>query len=731
MSGGTRDPQVRGRHRRPARIPHEPGLDGLRGVAVLLVLLFHGGLGVVGGALGVDVFLVLSGFLITALLLAELASTGTIDLRAFWGRRVRRLVPAALALVAVVAVHAAVTGEVSPDLRLDALATLGWWSNWHYAAAEVGYFESFGPPSPLRHTWSLGVEEQWYLAWPLLVLGAGWIGLRRRGMLAGIVALAAASVAAMWHLAGDVDRAHFGTDTRAQALLAGAAVAVLLHHRPTATWARWTRAATAVAGVASGAVVLALAWRLPGGDERLYRGGHLLVAVCTAAVVAAAVLPGGPVRAALSLRPLRAVGRVSYGLYLWHWPIFVWLNPDVVGLDRWGTFAVRAAVTTGATLLSWRLLERPILERRVALPRPRLVLATGYACVLALAAAAIGTDGGGSGGLTAAQPTLPAAYVAERQAAGAGSDGDRGGDAGEDVARRGEAAAGGSSAGGSADGAGGRARTAGVARAEPSVLDTPPLPSGRTGDPVVTVVGDSMGWALGWRVEPVEGVEVVDGGVVGCGVHPAAMVINGRPQKQSGVPVPCEDALDFWRWWVTDSDPELVVLTLGAWEVYDRVLDDGTRLRVGTERWRRWLAAELEAAATVLAEAAPHALLAVTDVPCFAERDPLLGGPASARNDPERVAAVNEVLDELVAVHPQRVVSLRWSQWLCGPGAFERQDGVHLTEPAAHDLWAGPLGEHVRGVVAQLRAGVATAEPASHETGGPAPAGRPLLGRVR
>ena len=214
---------------------HQPALDGLRGVAVVAVLLYHGGVSAAGGGfLGVDVFFALSGFLITSLLLAERASTGRIDLKAFWGRRARRLLPALLVVLVFVAVYAAVfarPGELD-RIRQDGLSTLLYLANWRMIFGGQSYFESFEAPSPLRHTWSLGIEEQWYLVWPLVValVLAWWRGAGRRALGVMCAVLAAASAVAMAVLASGADdpsRAYYGTDARAQGLLLGALLAVV------------------------------------------------------------------------------------------------------------------------------------------------------------------------------------------------------------------------------------------------------------------------------------------------------------------------------------------------------------------------------------------------------------------------------------------------------------------------------------------------------------------------
>lgn len=639
------------------KIAHEPALDGLRGVALVLVVLFHGGVGVVGGALGVDVFLVLSGYLITALLLAERDGTGTVDLPAFWGRRLRRLLPAVLVLVTVVAVHGAVTDAPS-TLRLDALSTLGWWSNWRFAGAEAGYFDAFAAPSPLRHTWSLAVEEQWYLVWPpLLALLLAWTRRRSASLLAVVAGLTLASAAVMAAFSDDVDRAHFGTDTRAQGLLAGAALAVALRRWPVSTWRPPLVRGGVAAGVL-GAVVLAwLALRVPGTDLFLYRGGHLLAAAASVALVAAALVPAGIVRSTLAWRPLQAVGRRSYGAYLWHWPLFVWITPESTGLDRWPLLAVRCAATAAATVASWHAVERPFLARPHRIRRPRLAVAGAVVTVAVVVVAATGSTPGIRSTTTAATaaPTLPGDFVP--------------------VAAPPVTASG--------------------------VLDTPPAarPRDRT-DPSVLLLGDSAAWTLGWAMEPVDGVRLDNGGAIGCGLDPAAVEINGAYETIDGLPAPCPEIHGVWRGWAQRVDPDVVLLIFGAWEVYDRQLADGTQLRVGTDEWRTWVDATLERTASEVAAAAPHAVLAVTDVPCFDERNLRLGGPTSPRNDPERVAAVNAVLDGFVARHPARVTALRWASWLCGEDPADRPDGVHLSDRSARELWNGRLGDAVRAIAA-------------------------------
>jgi peptidoglycan/LPS O-acetylase OafA/YrhL len=355
---------------RRRRIPYSPALDGLRGAAVVAVLLFHGGVSwAQGGFLGVDAFFVLSGFLITSLLVQEWRDDGGIALGAFWARRARRLLPALLAVVALVAAYAvwAAPADARPGLRLDGLATLGYVANWRFVLSGATYFGRAELPSPLRHTWSLAIEEQFYLAWPLVVAALfrrGWSTARLLAASAAGVLASALLMAALFHPGSDPSRVYFGTDTHGQPLLVGAALAFAL-----AAWRKPVRRGLdRLDGLAwVGAAVLLVSWVLGRGDDAwLYRGGFLLVALATAAVVAAVVTsPRGQMSRALSWEPLVVVGRLSYGLYLYHWPLFLWLNGERTGLNGLPLLVLRLVVTVAVSVLSYRFIELPV--RRGAL----------------------------------------------------------------------------------------------------------------------------------------------------------------------------------------------------------------------------------------------------------------------------------------------------------------------------------------------------------------------------
>ena len=364
---------------RPTRL-HVPGLDGLRGVAVVGVLLFHANGLLRGGYLGVDLFFVLSGYLITSILVDEHRRTGTIDLRAFWQRRFRRLMPALLSLIPAIALYAktiAAPKELA-SLRIDALATLGYVANWRAIFARRSYWEMFAAPSPLEHTWSLAIEEQFYIVWPvaaLAVLGRG----RVRALLIGCLGLAFASAGAMMLLfeEGATTRVYLGTDTRGAAILLGAALACAGALRIP------ERVVSAMAALAL--AVLGWAWlRLGGESELLYRGGFQVTELAACVLVYACVHhPGALVPRLFSLPPLRAMGAISYGVYLWHWPVYVVLSEERLRVGGISLLAVRLAATLAIAMISYRWLERPIRERGLRWGHPLVIVPSAVAIAVA------------------------------------------------------------------------------------------------------------------------------------------------------------------------------------------------------------------------------------------------------------------------------------------------------------------------------------------------------------
>jgi len=369
----------------------------VRAFAILGVMAYHLGFGwASGGYLGVDLFFVLSGFLITSLLLEEHCVSGAIRLGAFWGRRARRLLPALFLLLMAVALYAVVNGRFSSPgaggaaidlggLRGDALATLLYVANWHAIFSHQSYFAQFSTPSPLQHTWSLAIEEQFYLVWPLVVVGLlRWSPKRWRKagvMLCVLGAVASAvAMAVLYHPGGDPSRVYYGTDTRAFDLLAGATVAFLTAGRmqPQARVRSWLHAASLPA-----AMVLMVFWVLAGTQSEIpksgmFMGGFLVCALLAAIVIAdVRQLHQGPLARLLSVRPLRWIGMISYGLYLWHWPIYVYLNQARTGLSGAALDVARMACTFAVATASYYLLEMPIRRGKFVGMTPRMVLRSG------------------------------------------------------------------------------------------------------------------------------------------------------------------------------------------------------------------------------------------------------------------------------------------------------------------------------------------------------------------
>jgi peptidoglycan/LPS O-acetylase OafA/YrhL len=356
---------------------HETALDGLRGLAVAGVVAYH--LGVPwarGGFLGVSLFFTLSGFLITNLLLAERSGTGSVRLRSFWARRARRLLPAALAGIALSVLVTRWGGDATQLARLpgDVLGALGYAANWRFVIGHNTYQAGYLAPSPLLHYWSLAIEEQLYLVLPLLVLAAAWRRWSPRHLAAAVVGLLAASAVATLILGGghDPNRVYFGTDTRMFELLAGVLLAILIGFPagrdaagPSAS--RRQRAASAASG---GALVATLAlWTaVPETAGWLYRGGLWLVAGLSCGLIAGAVRGAGPF-GVLRWRPLAGLGRVSYGVYVYHWPLFLWLNHEHTGLTGVPLAGLRLAATAAAAGASYRWLEQPIRQQRWRMPR--------------------------------------------------------------------------------------------------------------------------------------------------------------------------------------------------------------------------------------------------------------------------------------------------------------------------------------------------------------------------
>jgi peptidoglycan/LPS O-acetylase OafA/YrhL len=362
----------------PKRLPYMSGIDGLRAIAVVAVILYHAEFGFIpGGFLGVEVFLVISGYLITSLLILERVRTGTIDLKEFWTRRARRLLPALGVLLLLVTTSALLFArDALFRLNDDVFAALTYSTNWVMIFRQESYFEAFARPPLLRHLWSLAVEEQFYLFFPLIFAGVmflfsqrstGYGQTARRFM--GFAAVAViASTALMWLMYvpyEDPSRVYFGTDTRASGLFVGVALAFAWQPwRFTKSLARQGTITLNVAGFAALGFLAYILLTLGEYDVFLYRGGFLLVSILTAIVIAVTVHPQGALNPVLGNSLFVWIGKRSYGLYLYHWPVFLLMRPEIdIPWSRWPTLFAQIVVTLAITEASYRWIEQPIRRR--------------------------------------------------------------------------------------------------------------------------------------------------------------------------------------------------------------------------------------------------------------------------------------------------------------------------------------------------------------------------------
>jgi peptidoglycan/LPS O-acetylase OafA/YrhL len=372
------DPQ---RPAAPARSSgYLPGLDGLRAIAVLAVLLYHADLAWLnGGFLGVEVFFVISGYLITLLLTQEHERNSTISLTGFWLRRARRLLAALYTLLATVSVAVLVFyREDASKLAAQVWAALFYVTNWYLILSKQSYFALVERPPVFQHLWSLAIEEQFYLVWPLLLLGLLRLFKGRHLPIAGVV-LAGAAASMLWmaylfHPAMDPSRAYYGTDSRASGLLLGAALALVW--KPGHRFRRDAEVkgvALDLVGLAALAVVVGCFFRFHDTDAFLYRGGFAVLSLASCAAIAATVHPSTVIGRVLGVPFMTWIGKRSYSLYLWHWPIYVYTRPQIdTPLSLYPTLVLRLGLTVIAAELSYHYVEVPIRNGAFTRWRKRL-----------------------------------------------------------------------------------------------------------------------------------------------------------------------------------------------------------------------------------------------------------------------------------------------------------------------------------------------------------------------
>jgi len=370
------------------RLGYRPDIDGLRAVAVTAVVACHAGWpGATGGFTGVDVFFAISGFLITSLLLREQSRTGRIDLADFWARRIRRIVPP-LALVVVTTLVLGFfillpIGE-QQDLAGSAIAAIGFSSNLYFMQANTGYFAAPAQFMVLLHTWSLAIEEQFYLLWPVLIVAAAWLGKRWRlsavRLLVPLIAAGCALsfVACLVVLEWSQAAAFYFTPLRGWELGLGA----LLAFAPASTHRPRVGAFLGIAGL--GAIIAVAALLRSGHDFAL--GAAVATAGAAAVIAAGSLAPTGPATRLLATSPLVWVGKLSYGWYLWHWPLLTLGRINSLGAPSLARDTVLAVMAFGLAILTWILVERPSRTRwKMAFTPSRRAFATGAALSLVCA----------------------------------------------------------------------------------------------------------------------------------------------------------------------------------------------------------------------------------------------------------------------------------------------------------------------------------------------------------
>ena len=670
-------------------------LDGFRSVGLLLIMGFHFGVvGMPGGFVGVDAFYVLSGYLITGLLLGEWARAARIKLAAFWLRRARRLLPALLVVLVVVTlvVRFAYPAGLYPNLRLADLSALFYFSNWWQIADSGNYFVATGAVSPLTHTWSLAVEEQFYLVWPLVVLavlhvgrrwhrkpdrgvvGEGVVGGADRGVDRGVdrsidrgvelllgVSLVGviASATEMFWLYGpraNITRLYFGTDTHAQSILVGSVLACVLtlvqRHRGAVGMAPEARSTAArvtltLVGLAGFGGTLALTYSLSGTAAFAYRGGFLLSALSAAAIILGAVcVANGPIARFLSLRPLVWMGTVSYGAYLWHYPVFIELDSARTGVGGLSLLAIRMATTFAMAAASYYLIERPVMEgvfwKSMKAAGPALVaMAVTVAVVVA----------GTTTVATASTPvrstdTIP---VGERQAL---------------------------------DAAG-----------------------AFTTDPVrFLLVGDSLAVTAGLGLVKGSvdhfGVRVINKGVLGCDLDNTDAISSG----QRDIPVStCRDWRTLWTRQIAHFHPEVVGLLAGRFEITDHLVG-GQAVSIDQPAWNRHVADEINHVVGVLS--ARGARVVLFTMPYLSPPQEAPDGSIYPENRNSRVDGYNQILRRVAARHPNSVTIIDLNAILDPGGRFQAvvdgvtvrwADGIHVSR--AGGQWAE---QFVLPLVAQL-----------------------------
>ena len=640
-----------------------PPLDGVRAFAVVAVMAYHGGVSrLSGGFLGVDVFFVLSGFLITTLLIRERRVRGTIRLGAFWAGRARRLLPGLLLMLLFVAAYAyfVLPGAASAGVRSDALFALCYSANWHFIAQSADYFATAGAVSPLTHTWSLAVEEQFYLAWPpivLLIMRRGRNSLRLLLGLSITGVLASAGAMALLYNGTNDTRLYYGTDTHGQSILVGAVLAIILEmiacrrelprqiprrsrrHAGDPSWVATRpgiRAVVSASGFAGAVILIWLVTRASGTSWWLYHGGFLIAAIASGLLLLSVVcLPTGRLARILSVSPFRFVGKISYGLYLWHFPLFVWLDHARTGLSGAELLSVRFATTGVVATISYFLVEQPIRNRRFL---------RGWRGALS-APIAIGAV---AGSIVLATPSVPATAVTHLPS-------------------------------------------------QPVAAHQPASSSDATN---VLLVGDSMaetlGNGIGGNVGKYFGLNIINAGTPNCALAFGTFEVQGNPPRSSSPS--CDPSSgsplwpSIWASLVQRFNPKVSVL-LERMDIVNRLFD-GKWTSIGDPAYDSYLVGQIRLAVRTLTSRGGRVLLLTSPYYMTGEQP---DGDPWPEDNPQRVNELNAMLKSVAAGDPSQVAVFDLNQLVDPSGRFQFYvdgldlrfiDGIHWTYEG--DCWLAP-----------------------------------------
>ena len=638
---------------------YEPSLDGIRAFSVIAVMLYHANIAwLPGGFLGVEVFFVVSGFLITSLLIEERESTRRIDLKQFWIRRARRLLPALVVMLAATAVCVAFYAtDSAPDFRRDVLPSLGYFSNWwQIFAVDTPYFAASSLPV-LRHLWSLAVEEQWYLIWPLLfvfVFGAKWMRPKISGALLLLCSGAIMFATALRFVQDDETRTNFlylSTLTRSSGLLLGAAVAMLWRPWRKNSLPSWWKSSLADAlAVASIAVIGVLMATVHVADAWLYQGDLAVTTIASAVIIAVVVRPNGLfVKKFFSQELFVEIGRRSYGLYLWHWPIFVVAHAR----DSGNRLAVALALTVIINEFVYQYVEIPTRQGALGYwlhNRQQLSAMHRRLPVLITAAvvASLGTTGVKVVGIEARDLSIDTS-------------------------------------------------TANVIFSVPTtVASASSLPAASTTTTTIAklprklvIVGDSQAHSL--VVNKPSGIEktfvITNGSIDGCGIYDRGVGVGGTNGNFRRNFANCVGFEKKWAKSATTARADVALVVIGAWEVLDLKIN-GFTFAVNTSPADTMFRTQMKRGIDALRSTG--ATVALLEVACMRPVDSK-GGPVPAlpqRGDDTRTSHLNDLLREIAAPEDDGVFFISGpKEWCSDPkistSLSYRWDGVHAYKPGA------------------------------------------------